>query len=64
MRARFAVLSQHEQDLRIQSRIHSWMEAINRAREKEVSIMIRCLNCKILNPENAKFCIECGNSLV
>ena len=30
------------------------MEAINRAREKEVSIMIRCLNCKILNPENAK----------
>jgi len=60
----FAMLSEEEQDLRMQSRIHSWMEAINRAGERKESIKIRCLNCKTLNPENAKFCNECVSPLV
>lgn len=60
----FAILSEQEQDLRMQSRIQSWLEAINRTREKKESIKVRCLHCKTLNPENAKFCNDCGNPLV
>ena len=59
----FALLSMEEQDLRTQSYLQSWIEAINRTKDKEITIKVRCPNCKTLNPENAKFCLECGTPL-
>ena len=59
----FAILSQEEQDHRIQAYMQNWIEAINRTKDKETTIMVRCLQCKTLNPEKAKFCLECGEPL-
>jgi rRNA maturation endonuclease Nob1 len=33
---------------------------INQAEEPRTEIKIRCRSCKVLNPEDAKFCNHCG----
>ena len=42
--------------------VESFREAGGQA-EKEPQIMVRCTSCKALNPENAKYCSQCGQSL-